>query len=31
MSFAITLNKIGGPEVLHWEAIHGSTRRFTQP
>ncbi|MDP9010941.1 MAG: quinone oxidoreductase [Pseudomonadota bacterium] len=22
MSFAITLNKIGGPEVLHWEAIH---------
>jgi hypothetical protein len=23
MSFAITLNKIGGPEGLHWEAIHG--------
>jgi NADPH2:quinone reductase len=22
MSFAITLNNIGGPEVLHWKAIH---------
>ncbi len=22
MSFAITLNDIGGPEVLRWEAIH---------
>ena len=31
MSCAITLNKIGGPEVLHWEAIRVSTRRFTQP